>query len=467
MLGKQSFFSNWKVQVLAGITTSLAVIPDSLAFSFMAGVHPNVGFYTSIIILLVITVLGARGGMISASAGSMAVLMTTLVAGHGLQYLFAATILTGLLQLAMGLLRVGRWMNFVSRAVVTGFINALAIFIFMAQLQNFRGQPWGAFAMAGVTLVIVFLFPRLNKTIPSPLFAVVVMSVAAWAFHIPLQRVSDVAQLSSALPGFGLPQVPLTWETFRVILPYALSLAIVGTTETLLTQDFLDKLTSEKTDKNKEIRGQGIANAASGFFGGMAGCALVAESVLNVKLGGKGRLSMLTAGLFLLSLVLVFGSVLNYIPMSVLAGVMIMICVQIFDWGSLKNIRRIPKSETTIMLTTMVAALLTHDLAIGVFAGVLLNLVLFVVQMSRIHVTSERTGTTLTYAVTGHLFFGSSPMLREKIELPSDETAVTIDLSRASVWDHYAERDIESLLDDFRLQKKSVRLIRKESGAIS
>lgn len=455
---------NWPVNVLAGITTSLVIIPDSLAFSFIAGVNPSVGIYTSVIIMFLITFFGARAGMASAAAGSTAVLMTSLVADHGTAYLFSATILTGAIQVAFGFLGVGKWMNFVSRAVVTGFINALAIFIFTAQLNNFQGQPWGLYAMVVATLGIVFLFPRINRTIPSPLVAVAVMTLLTWAFHLPLKRVEDIAQISSILPDFLIPHVPLTWKTVQILLPAAFSLAIVGSTETMLTQDLLDEMMNEKTDKNREIKGQGIANIVTGFFGGMAGCALVAESVLNVKMGGKSRLSTLTSAVFLLALVLVFGKVLSFIPMAALTGVMIMICVKIFDWRSFRSIRIIPKSESFVMFMTMGVALATHNLAFGVFAGVLLQVAMFVYHVSRVTITSEENGTELVYKVMGHLFFGSAPVLRDRIEIPNPGVRVKIDLSRAQIWDHHAEQIIESILDKFERQGREVILIKPESG---
>ncbi|MBW7457518.1 sodium-independent anion transporter, partial [Paenibacillus sepulcri] len=311
--------TNVKVNVLAGMTATLALVPDSLAFSLMAGVPPTVGIYASICILLVTTFLGGRPGMISAAAGSMAVLMLTLVKEHGIAYLFAATILTGIIQYLMGAFKLGKLMNFVPHGVLTGFVNALAILIFMSQLRYFQGAAWTMYALVAATLAIIYVLPRFFKAIPSPLIAVAVLTLAVWAFGMgDVSRIGDIAVIDASLPSFLLPDIPFSWETLMIILPYSLSLAVVGFTETLLTHNLLDEMTEERTDKNKEMRGQGIANFVAGFFGGMAGCALVAESVLNVKMGGRNRLSTLVAALFLFLLVVIAGDLLALVPMAAL-----------------------------------------------------------------------------------------------------------------------------------------------------
>ncbi|MFD1955039.1 SulP family inorganic anion transporter [Paenibacillus thailandensis] len=363
-----------RLNLLAGMTATLALVPDSLAFSFMAGVPPIVGIYATICILLVITFLGGRPGMISAAAGSMAVLMTGLVKEHGIQYLFAATVLTGVLQYAMGLLKLGRLMRYVPGGVLKGFVNALAILIFMSQLQYFTGASWLMYVLVAVTLAIIYIVPRYFKAVPSPLLAVAVLTFGVWALDLTgVQLIRDIADIDASLPSFIFPDVPWTWDTLLIILPYSLSLAVVGFTETMLTQDMIDKETGEQTDKNKEMRGQGAANVVAGFFGGMAGCALVAESVLNVKAGGTSRLSTLAAALFLLLLTVLLGDVLALVPMAALAGIMLMVCVSVFDWKTVTQIRSIPVKETVVMLVTVVSVVWTHDLAIGVVAGTILH----------------------------------------------------------------------------------------------
>ncbi|MFC4810601.1 SulP family inorganic anion transporter [Paenibacillus sp. GCM10023250] len=368
---RKQWTSDVKLNVLAGITATLALIPDSLAFSFMAGVPPTVGIYASICILLVITFLGGRPGMISAAAGSMAVLMLTLVKEHGIAYLFAATVLTGVLQYLMGVFKLGKLVSYVPKPVLTGFVNALAILIFMSQLRYFDHANWTMYALAAAALLIIYVLPRFFKAVPSPLAAVVLLTIAVWAFGIhDVNRIGDIAAIDVSLPSFLLPDVPFTWETLGIILPYSLSLAVVGFTETMLTQNLLDDTTGERTDKNREMRGQGIANFVAGFFGGMAGCALVAESVLNVRMGGRNRLSTLVAALFLLLLVVVLGDLLSLVPMAALVGIMLMVCAAIFDWKSVFKVREVPVTETAVMVLTVAAVVVTHDLAVGVIVGV-------------------------------------------------------------------------------------------------
>ena len=368
---RKQWTTNVKVNVLAGMTATLALVPDSLAFSFMAGVPPTVGIYATICILLVTTFLGGRPGMISAAAGSMAVLMLTLVKEHGIAYLFAATVLTGIIQYFMGVFKLGRLMRFVPQAVLTGFVNALAILIFLSQLRYFKDASWTMYVLAGVTLLIIYVLPRYFKAVPSPLVAVALLTLAVWATGLAdVSRIGDIAVMDVSLPSFLMPDLPFNWETLMIILPYSLSLAVVGFTETMLTHNLLDEMTEEQTDTNKEMRGQGIANFIAGFFGGMAGCALVAESVLNVKMGGRHRLSTLVAALFLLLLAVVLGDVLALVPMAALVGIMLMVCVAIFDWKSVMNIREVPANETVVMAVTVGSVVITHDLAIGVIVGV-------------------------------------------------------------------------------------------------
>ncbi|WP_235947265.1 SulP family inorganic anion transporter [Paenibacillus glycinis] len=370
-----------KLNVLAGITATLALIPDSLAFSFMAGVPPTVGIYASICILLVITFLGGRPGMISAAAGSMAVLMLTLVKEHGIAYLFAATVLTGIIQYLMGAFKLGKLVNYVPKPVLTGFVNALAILIFLSQLRYFEHASWTMYALGAAALAIIYILPRFFKAVPSPLAAVVLLTFVVWAFGMHgVSRIGDIAAIDVSLPSFLLPDVPFSWETLLIILPYSLSLAVVGFTETMLTQNLLDGTTGEQTDKNREMRGQGIANFIAGFFGGMAGCALVAESVLNVKMGGRNRLSTLVAALFLLLLVVVLGDLLSLVPMAALVGIMLMVCAAIFDWKSIFKMREVPVSETVVMVITVAAVVATHDLAIGVIAGVIVSGIFVLLQ---------------------------------------------------------------------------------------
>lgn len=454
---KEQWTTDVKTNVLAGITATLALVPDSLAFSFMAGVPPIVGIYASICILLVITFLGGRPGMISAAAGSMAVLMLTLVQQHGIQYLFAATVLTGILQFFMGVFKLGKLMRFVPQGVLKGFINALAILIFMSQLRYFQGESWVMYALVAAALAIIYFLPRYFTAIPSPLVAVILLTIAVWAFGAGgVTRIGDIAAIDASLPSFLLPDIPLSWETLMIILPYALSLAVVGYTETMLTHNMLDEMTEQRTDKNREMRGQGIANIVAGFFGGMAGCALVAESVLNVKMGGRNRLSTLVAAVFLLLLTVLLGDILALVPMAALVGIMLMVCIAIFDWNSIFRMNRVPAAETAVMLVTVAAVLITHDLAIGVLAGVLVSFVGFAVKASRLQVHSEWNGSKRTYKVRGQLFFASASELEEKIELYCEAEDIHLDLTQSRVWDHTASIAVDKAVELLKKNGKRV-----------
>lgn len=446
-----------RAEVLAGVTATLALIPDSIAFSFIAGVNPMVGIYSSICILLLITVFGGRPGMISAAAGSMAVLMISLVTEHGIQYLFAATILTGIIQLLMGVCKLGKLMNFVPHAVITGFINALAILIFLAQLRNFQGESWPMYAMVAGTLVIIYVFPRLTRKVPSPLVAIIAMMVISLIWHLPIRTVGEIAEITPSLPSFLIPSIPFTWETLWIIFPYALSLAIVGYSETLLTQAIVDDMTHTKTSRDKEIRGQGIANIITGFFGGMAGCALVAESAINVKLGGRGRISTLTAALSLLLLIQLFGTYVSLIPMAALVGVMMMVCYEIFDWNYLKQIPKLPKNEVFVMLATVAVVVYTHDLAIGVLLGVLLSALIYAYKSaSRVEVIKEQSGQEHVIRIRGPLFFLSANELLDNIEVEGNYRKLTLDLTGAHVTDHTSSLILKRIEEKLKNNGKDV-----------
>lgn len=467
---KASWRDQWttdvKTNVLAGITATLALVPDSLAFSFMAGVPPVVGIYASICILLVITFLGGRPGMISAAAGSMAVLMLTLVNEHGIQYLFAATVLTGILQYFMGVFKLGKLMRFVPQGVIKGFINALAILILLSQFRYFEGESWVMYALVAAALVIIYLLPRYFKAIPSPLVAVVFLTLAVWAFGIgDVTRIGDIAAIDASLPSFLLPDIPFSWETLAIIFPYALSLAVVGYTETMLTHNMLDEMTGEKTNKNREMRGQGVANIVAGFFGGMAGCALVAESVLNVKMGGRNRLSTLVAALSLLLLTVLFGGLLDLVPMAALVGIMLMVCIAVFDWKSVFQMNKVPAGETVVMLVTVAAVLITHDLAIGVIVGVLISFIGFAIKASKVQVHSEWEGIKRTYRIEGQLFFASASEFEERIELDCEAEEIHLDLTQSKVWDHTANLTVRNTVDRLIKNGKRVTVARAADQA--
>ncbi|MGY8831946.1 MAG: SulP family inorganic anion transporter, partial [Pseudomonadales bacterium] len=377
---KNTWFFNIRGDVLAGLVVALALIPEAIAFSIIAGVDPKVGLYASFCIAVVIAFVGGRPGMISAATGAMALVMVTLVKNHGLEYLLAATLLTGVLQIGAGYLKLGSLMRFVSRSVVTGFVNALAILIFMAQLPELTNVTWQVYAMCAAGLAIIYLFPyvpKLGKVIPSPLVCILSMTAVAMYFGLDIRTVGDMGELPDTLPIFLWPDVPLTFETLAIIFPYAAALAVVGLLESMMTATIIDDLTDTNSDKNRECKGQGVANIASGLLGGMAGCAMIGQSVINVKSGGRGRLSCLVAGVVLLLMVVFLSDWVSQIPMAALVAVMIMVSIGTFSWDSLRNLKHYPLSTNIVMLATVAVTVYTHNLAYGVFVGVLLAAMFF------------------------------------------------------------------------------------------
>lgn len=454
---KKSWFSNTHMDILSGMTVALALIPEAIAFSIIAGVDPMVGLYASFCIALVISFAGGRPGMISAATGAMALLMVTLVKDHGLEYLFAATILTGILQFVMGLLKLGRFITFVPHSVMTGFVNALAILIFAAQLPHFVGQGWVMYALVGLTLAIIYLLPKWTKAVPSALAAILIVSLLSIGLGLKVNTVGDMGTITNSLPVFHIPQVLLSWETLLIIFPYSFSLALVGILESLLTATIVDEMTDTASDKNKEIRGQGLANIVAGFFGGMAGCAMIGQSVINVKSGGRTRLSTFVAGAFLLFLIIVLGNVVQQIPMAALVGVMIMVSVGTFNWSSLRNLNKIPKSDSFIMIITVAIVVATHDLSKGVLAGVLLSALVFAWKMAKIRIqaTVQADGSKV-YKVTGQMFFGTTSDFLKQFQYQEDPGHIVIDFSGSHVWDHSAVTAIAKVVAKYRqLDKKA------------
>jgi len=459
---QQDWFSNVRNDLLAGLVVALALIPEAIAFSIIAGVDPKVGLYASFCIAIVIAFTGGRPGMISAATGAMALVMVTLVREHGLQYLLAATILTGVLQMLAGWLRLGALMRFVSRSVITGFVNALAILIFMAQLPELTGVSWVVYAMVAAGLAIIYLFPYLTKAVPSPLVAIVVLTVFAISMGLDIRTVGDMGQLPDSLPVFLLPQIPLNWETLLIILPVSATLAVVGLLESMMTASIVDDLTDSPSDKNRECVGQGIANIAAGFLGGMAGCAMIGQSVINVKSGGRGRLSTLAAGIFLLLLLLFIGDWVARIPMAALVAVMIMVSIGTFSWASIRNLRQHPATSSMVMLATVIVVVITHDLARGVLVGVLLSGIFFAHKvMQLLHVTwiSEEEGRVRTYRVTGQVFYGSAERFINAFDFKEVIEQVRIDVSRAHFWDITAVSALDKVVIKFRREGTEVEVI--------
>ena len=458
----QDWLSNVRNDLLAGLVVALALIPEAIAFSIIAGVDPKVGLYASFCIAVVIAFTGGRPGMISAATGAMALLMVTLVKEHGLEYLLAATILTGVLQIIAGWIRLGALMRFVSRSVVTGFVNALAILIFMAQLPELTNVTWHVYAMTAAGLGIIYLFPYVTRAIPSPLVTIVVLTAVAILLDLDIRTVGDMGELPDSLPVFLLPDVPLNLETLAIIFPYALTLMVVGLLESLMTATIVDDLTDTTSDKNRECVGQGVANIASGFIGGMAGCAMIGQSVINVKSGGRGRLSTLSAGLFLLALLMLVGDWVAQIPMAALVAVMIMVSIGTFDWNSIRKLRENPPSSSVVMIATVAVTVATHDLAQGVLVGVLASGFFFAHKVGRIlHMRSaaEDEGRVRRYTVSGQVFFASADAFVAGFDFKEVIDKVVIDVSRAHFWDITAVSALDKVVVKFRREGTEVEVV--------
>jgi SulP family sulfate permease len=459
---RSEWLGNIRGDVLAGLVVALALIPEAIAFSIIAGVDPKVGLYASFSIAVIVAIAGGRPGMISAATAATAVLMVTLVRDHGLQYLLAATVLAGVLQVGAGLLRLGYVMRFVSRSVMTGFVNALAILIFMAQLPELIGVPWLTYAMVAGGLAIIYLFPRLTTAVPSPLVCIVVLTALSLGFGFDLRTVGDMGELPSTLPVFLLPDIPLNLETFLIVLPYSAAVAAVGLLESLMTASIVDDLTDTPSDKNRECVGQGLANIGTGFIGGMAGCAMIGQSIINVKSGGRGRLSCFCAGVFLLFLIVVVGEWVKLIPMAALVAIMIMVSIGTFSWASLANLRTHPRSSSVVMLATVVVVVVSHNLAIGVLVGVLLSGIFFAWKISQIfRVTSSLSedGTERTYIVEGQLFFASADDFTAAFDFKEALDRVTIDVSRAHIWDISSVAALDMAVLKFRREGAEVAIV--------
>ena len=459
---RQNWFTNVRGDLLAGLVVALALIPEAIAFSIIAGVDPKVGLYASFCIAVVVAFVGGRPGMISAATAAMAVLMVTLVKEHGLEYLLAATLLTGVLQVVMGYLRLGSLMRFVSRSVVTGFVNALAILIFMAQLPELTNVSWHVYAMTAAGLAIIYLFPYVTKSIPSPLVTIVVLSAVSLALGLDIRTVGDMGALPDTLPVFLWPEVPLTLETLAIIFPYSASLAVVGLLESLMTATIVDDLTDTTSDKNRECKGQGVANIASGMIGGMAGCAMIGQSVINVKSGGRTRLSTLSAGVFLLLLIVFLSDWVARIPMAALVAVMIMVSIGTFSWASILNVRKQPASSSIVMVATVAVVVATHNLAYGVLAGVLLAAMFFankVAQYKYVSSSLSEDGRTRTYKVVGQVFFASSDKFVDFFDFREAVDRVVIDLTQAHFWDLTAVGALDKVVLKFRRDGTAVEVV--------
>ena len=472
---RDEWFSNVRGDVLSGLVVALALIPEAIAFSIIAGVDPKVGLYASFCIAVVISFVGGRPGMISAATGAMALVMVTLVADHSLQYLLAATLLCGVIQFVMGVFKLGNLMRFVSRSVVIGFVNALAILIFMAQLPELNpatervGMSVYIMTAAGLAIIYGFpLIPKIGKIIPSPLICIVGLTAVALYMGIDIRNVGDMGELPDTLPMFLLPDIPLTLDTLLIIAPYSLALAVVGLLESMMTATIVDDLTDTPSDKNRECRGQGVANVVSGFFGGMAGCAMIGQSVINVKSGGRTRLSTLIAGVVLLIMVVFLSDWVSQIPMAALVAVMIMVSIGTFNWESIREFKTHPMSFNVVMLATVITTVFTHNLAYGVLVGVLLSSLFFANKIGQfLSVVSELDddNNTRYYYVQGQVFFSSTTQFLNSFDTKEALDKVVIDVSQAHFWDVTAVDTLDKLVIRFQREGIDVKVVGLNSAS--
>lgn len=461
---RRQWTGNIRADLLSGLVVALALIPEAIAFSLIAGVDPKVGLYASFSIAVITSITGGRPGMISAATAATAVLMVTLVRDHGLQYLLAATVLAGLLQIGAGVLRLGFVMRYVSKSVMTGFVNALAILIFMAQLPELdpRSVTWLTYVMVAGGLAIIYLFPRITRAIPSPLVTIIVLTTLTWAMGLDVRNVGDMGALPDTLPIFLLPDIPLTLETFLIILPYSVAVAVVGLLESLMTQTLIDDLTDTTSNRDQECIGQGLANTATGFIGGMAGCAMIGQSMINIKSGGRGRLSSFVAGVFLLTLVVGLGDLVRIIPMPALVAIMIMVSIGTFSWSSLVNLRTHPRSSSVVMIATVLTVVYTHNLAIGVLVGVLLSGIFFAAKIAQLfNVTTEISadGRVRTYRIFGQMFYGSVEDFMKAFDFKEAPERVIIDVTGAHIWDISSVQALDMAVLKFRRDGAEVEIV--------
>jgi SulP family sulfate permease len=469
---KEEWLGNVRGDILSGITVALALIPEAISFAIICGVDPMVGLYASFCIAITISIFGGRPGMISAATGSMALVIVTLVRNYGIEYMLAATILTGIIQFVLGKLKFGKLISFVPQSVILGFVNSLAILIFMAQIPHFIGESWVMYALVIGTLIIVYGLPRFTKIIPGPLVAIVFVTIVSIIFKVNVRTVGDMGSITRALPVFHLVNVPLTFETLRIIFPYAVTLSLVGLLESLLTATIVDDLTETKGNMNREVTGQGIANIVAGCFGGMAGCAMIGQSVINIKSGGRKRLSALVSGVFLLFLIIVLGDIVAMIPMAALVGVMIMVSISTFEWHSIRQMKKLSLSSNIEMLATMAIVLVTDNLAYGVIAGIAISAINFAWKIADVnvkeHLLVHDNQEYKIYRITGQLFFASTLKFSEMFNFADDPDNIIVDFKNSHVWDHSAVEALSKVKERYNKLNKEIHIVglNKESSDI-
>jgi SulP family sulfate permease len=454
-------------EVLAGLVVALALIPEAISFSIIAGVDPRVGLFSSFIMAISIAFLGGRPAMITAATGAIALVIAPVARDYGMDYFIATVLLAGVFQIVLAVLGVAKLMRFIPRSVMVGFVNALAILIFIAQVPHLLGVPWLVYPLVAGGLVIMVVMPRLTKVVPAPLVAIVLLTIVTVIFAVKVPTVGDQGELPTSLPELFIPNVPLTWETFSIIAPYSLAMALVGLLESLMTAKLVDEITDTHSRKTREAWAQGVANLLSGIFGGMGGCAMIGQTMINVKASGaRTRISTFLAGLFLLGLIVLLGDVVAVIPMAALVAVMVMVSVATFDWHSIRwsTIKRMPKSETTVMVATVAVVVITHNLAIGVIVGVIVAMVAFARRIAHFTTVERRVDLdaetpTAHYTVTGALFFASSNDLTTQFEYADDPQTVEIDMSNSHIWDASTVAALDAIVNKYERNGTSATIV--------
>ncbi len=471
--------SRLRIEILSGLTVALALVPEAVAFAFVAGVHPLVGLYAAFIVGLITALIGGRPGMISGATGALAVVMVSLVATHGVEYLFATVVLMGLIQIGAGVFKLGKFIRLVPHPVMLGFVNGLAIVIFLAQLSQFQvpgtaesaghgmangewmtGMPLAIMlALTVLTMAVIWVMPRLTTAIPAPLAGIGVVVLIVIAFGIDVPRVGDLASIEGGLPTFHIPLVPLNFETLEIILPYALILAAIGLIESLLTLNLVGEITGKRGGASQECVAQGVANTVTGFFGGMGGCAMIGQSMINVKSGGRTRIAGIAAALFLLAFILVAAPVIEQIPLAALVGVMFMVVIGTFAWNSFKVMRKAPRADAFVILLVTVTTVM-YDLAIAVVVGVIVSALAYAWQnATRIHAkTYETPEGAKVYQVQGPLFFGSVEGFMELFTPKQDPGLVVVDFVDSRVADQSALQAIEDIAAKYQAEGKTLQL---------
>lgn len=455
---KQEWFGNVKGDLLAGIVVCMALIPEAIGFSIVAGVDPMMGVYSSFCISVIIAIFGGRPGMISGAAGAMALVLVSLVKNYGIEYMLAATILTGIIQVILGFLKIGNLMKFIPKPVMIGFVNALGIMMFTSQLQHFEG-PHVLLILGGIAIAIIYLLPKLTKTIPSPIIAIIALSLIVFIFKIDVKTLGDMGKITTDLPKFLIPNVPFNIETLRIILPYSMSLSVVGLVESLLTAQLVDDLTDTSSNKNRECVGQGLGNVVVGFFGGIAACGMVGQTVINQSYGGRGRLSTFVAGVSMLTSVIVLNKFVAQIPVVALGSVMVVVASSTFNWGSIKKISKTPINDTIVMITTVIVVLLTHNLAYGVIVGIILSALFFSSKISEISVKKIEQDGKVVYVGEGQLFFASTSKFINSFDYTENLNSVDIDCSNIKIWDESAVDAIDKVVIKFHRNGVTANLI--------